>query len=75
VNAQRRARKRANHASGGNHSGLNHVFLRARARAAAEERGRRTPGPINCPVCRPNYKPPAGPPLPGWTDEVSKWRS
>lgn len=53
MNAARRERKWNNHVSSGAHSSHDHTPLKVQAAVKAQEQGRSTPGPVNCPVCRP----------------------
>jgi len=53
VNAARRERKREHHIGSGEHSSNDHTLLQVQAAVKAQEQGHSTPGPVNCPVCRP----------------------
>ena len=53
MNSARRATQKAHRAAGGGHSGKDHTLLAVQAAVAAQEKGFSTPGPVNCPVCRP----------------------
>jgi hypothetical protein len=46
VSAAKRARQKANRQSAGRHTGADHIPGRI-------PDGKRTPGPVNCPACRP----------------------
>lgn len=49
MNRARRDRKNAREREAGRHTGADHV-------PGVVPEGKRTPGPVNCPVCRPGVK-------------------
>ncbi len=53
---ERRDRKRAREREAGRHTGADHSTLQFIAAGKARDEGKRTPGPVNCPVCRPGPK-------------------
>lgn len=53
MNAARRQRKHDNHVRAGGHSLSDHLPLQVQAAVASDKRGHSTPGPVNCPACRP----------------------
>lgn len=53
MNAARRQRQHDNHTAAGQHSSNDHTLLQVQAAVKAQEEGKNTPGPVNCPVCRP----------------------
>ena len=62
MNAARRARQRANERKAGRHTGADH-------KPGTVPEGKKTPGPVNCPVCRP------GPRVRVVHGDGEKWRT
>jgi len=53
---QKRLRQKLNRHEAGGHTALDHGSLAVAAGLKSEAEGKRTPGPVGCPVCRPGAK-------------------